>query len=443
MANTTAPTEQAHTSPAKMSLEEARSVRWLRNNPRPLGELLDQGYLTELRLAWAAERAYEPRLKQAAAVLLEWIQRDAAPSKQPPPEPAVQVLPELQAKLTLEQARATRWPFRPFRDQPMGALIDARQLTVKDLAYAVENAWDERVRQAATVLLAVRLNQVVQEPTPPVGPLTVVSGGRSYSEAKQFSWTYLQGMLMGALAAVWVLLTIQVIRSLVARFEPESVQAVESATRTPAGVIALLILLAFGAGIGLLTNRLFDMADKRIHRQIENYRKGQEGEEKVVDALRQNLDGHWTLFRNLTLPGRNRADIDGVLVGPSGLWALEVKNFSGEYRHSGEHWEFRAGNRWRSIHKSPSRQAQDNAARLAGFLKADGIRQWVTPVVIWANRESPLTVENPAVAVWTMDRLPEELGNIWQGLAIDEPVRARIIEKLTALCTTKNDEESD
>jgi hypothetical protein len=49
-----------------MSLEEARSVLWLRNNPRPLGELLDKGYLNKRRLQWAAERAYDPRLRAAA-----------------------------------------------------------------------------------------------------------------------------------------------------------------------------------------------------------------------------------------------------------------------------------------------------------------------------------------------------------------------------------------
>ena len=38
-----------------MNLEEARAVLWLRNNHRPLGELLDEGYLNEDRLAQVAE----------------------------------------------------------------------------------------------------------------------------------------------------------------------------------------------------------------------------------------------------------------------------------------------------------------------------------------------------------------------------------------------------
>jgi hypothetical protein len=163
------------------------------------------------------------------------------------------------------------------------------------------------------------------------------------------------------------------------------------------------------------------------------YSKGQEGEERAVELLRQNLDGRWTLFRNVVLPGRNKADIDGVLVGAPGIWALEIKTLTGEYRNVGEQWEYRAGKSWRSVKRSPSRQARDNAIRLANFLKADGITQWVTQAVIWANMESPLSVENPATAVWTAERLPEELTNLWQGRDMGEPDRAKIVQKLAAL----------
>ena len=53
-----------------MNIDEARQILWLKNNPRPLGELYDEGYLTKRRLEWAAQRAYNSELKQAAKVLL-------------------------------------------------------------------------------------------------------------------------------------------------------------------------------------------------------------------------------------------------------------------------------------------------------------------------------------------------------------------------------------
>jgi len=422
-----------------MSLEEARSVLWLRNNRRPLGELLDEGYLDESRLAWAAEKAYDPKLKQAAGVLLEWVRQNPSATLRPSSPPShPEPLPTIEARITMEQARATLWPFRLFKGQRMGDLVDTQQLSLKDLVYAIENAWDERVRQAAIALMAIRLNQILKESAPPAGPLKVVSGGRSYSESRQFLWTAIQGMFLGAVSTLCVLLVIQFIWTLISHPSGPDLQKLMS----PAGIIALLIILTLTAGARWLVNRLFNLAWKKLDEQVANYRKGQEGEEQVIEILRQNLDGNWTLFRNVILPSRYKADIDGILVGPAGVWALEIKTWTGEYRNIGEHWEYLSGKRWKMLRSSPSRQAQDNAVRLANFFKADGIRQWVTPVVIWANRESPLLVKNPMVAVWTFDRLPDELGNIWQGQTMQESDRVKILEKLTMLCQRTDEEDN-
>lgn len=424
-----------------MSLEEARSVLWLRNNRRPLGELLDEGFLNQRRLEWAAAKAYDPKLKQAAAVLLDGMKRTSASAPQESPVPSLpraEPLPTVEAGITIEQARATLWPFKPFKNQPMGTLVDTQQLGLKDLAYAIESAWDERVRQAAIVLMAVRLNQAVKEPAPSAGPLRVLSGGRSYAERRQLLLSVIQGIIFGAVLSPAVLLLIRtIIRSITSRPSKPLVEVLAS----PTSVIALVMVIALTIGASWLINYLVGLAVEKLNKQIDNYRKGQEGEDQVIEVMRQNLDRNWTLFRNVTLPGRNKADIDAVLVGPPGVYALEIKTFTGEYRNIGEHWEVRADN-WKLLKSSPSRQAQDNAVRLSNFFKADRLKQWVTPAVVWANRESPVSVENPIVAVWTLDRLPEELGNIWQDQAMQESTQTRIVEKLTALCQER-DEEAD
>lgn len=83
--------------------------------------------------------------------------------------------------------------------------------------------------------------------------------------------------------------------------------------------------------------------------------------------------------------------------------------------------------------KNPGQQARKNAGHLGGFLSADGIKVWVNPVVVWANPESPLEVENPSVAVWKLDRLEDELGNIQESKPIPDADRQKICEKLTKL----------
>lgn len=426
-----------------MTLDQARAVLWLRNNRRPMGQLLDEGYLNESRLEWAAQKAYAAQIKEAAGVLLKHLRSvQSAPAAPSPsaatatpgtvsaplaPQPAT--VTTIKLALPLEQARATRWPFQHFRNQPMGELVDTRQLTLKDLSYAIENAWEERVRQAAIALLAVRLGQAVEESLP-AGPLKVVSGGESYSEARRWGYTWLNGMLAGAGVVLWVLLGIYTIRTFIKNPPRLDTGIFDHPITAVIGVVIIGTLLAIGWGISSLYGKALDGTE----RQIAIARKGQEGEEQVLEALRQNLDGNWTLFRNVVLPGKNKADIDAVLVGPTGVWSLEIKNFSGDYRNFGEHWDYAAGKRRKLLKKSPSHQAKTNALRLSNFLRADGIRQWVEPAIIWANRESTLAVENPTVAVWRLENLAEELGNIWQGKSVEDATRSSIIEKLDALC---------
>ncbi len=422
-----------------MTVDEARKVMWLRPNHRPLGELIDEGYLTQKDLEWAVANAYVPALRQAAQILLDQQKKVEAKAtnlvRATAPAAGVPNLP-FPLKLNLEQARSTEWPFQPYKGRLMGELVDTGQLSLKDLGYAVERAHEERVRQAAVALMLVRLNQVVTEPAPSAGLLRVVSSGRSFSERRQYFFALVEGFVAGALMASLIAV---LIASIVSAFKTDSIKSFLAVLFTPAGVVAALIVLAVGWGLSKGTTWLLDRSMKGLDKQIETHRKGHEGEERVVAAMHSALDGTWHLFRNVVLPGRQRSDIDSVLVGPPGVWALEIKTFTGEYRNIGEHWEQRAGNRWMLSKQSPSRQAQVNAARLASFLKADGIQQWVTPAVIWANPESQLTVENPGTAVWRLDRLPDELGNIWQEERVAEPVRAKIVEKLTRLCQAQQE----
>ncbi len=418
-----------------MTVEAARRVMWLRNNyryHRPMGELLDEGYLNHTRLTWAAERAYNADIRHAAAVLL-------ASSAQRQPRSATRAtdtntIPALKSPVPIEKARATLWPFPPFKGQPMGTLSDARSISLKDLGFAIENAWDERVRQAAIVIAGLRLNQAIEEPSSPTGPLRVISGGESYSREKLLSWTGIRGVFSGVILTLWVFLVIWTIRIWTRELQTGNWRRF----LTPTGILTTLLTLVLGAGIIHLAGRLLiDKPLDRIERKIENHRLGWAGEERVAESMRQVLNGNWMLFRNLSLPSRNKADIDAILVGPPGVWALEIKNFTGQYRNFGEHWEYLDAKRPIPLKKSPSRQAQNNAARLSAFLKADGIKQWVNPAVVWANAESTLTLEQPMVPVWTLERLPDELGNLWQGRRMDPTAQRHIVEKLTSLCELK------
>jgi hypothetical protein len=399
-----------------------------------LGELLDEGYLTKERLEWAVKWAYNSKLQQAARVILDSLNQDTSASVMPQGQELTtkETSAEIEIPVSLEKAWSTAWPFLPYKGQMMGVLAESRQLSLKDLGYAIENAWDEKVRQAAIALALIRLNQVVKEPAPSAGFVYVVSGGRSFAQRRETLLTLFQGLLFGFGLSLALYFLFSAFRG-AGKSNPHVVSLPEFIAR-PNGFLSLVIAIAMVILLGWLFNRAFERVNKNIEDQIDSYRLGQEGEDNVAQLIVQALDGNWHLFRNVVIPSRNRADLDLVLVGPPGIWVLEVKNFHGEYRNIGETWERRNGKSWKPAKVNPSRQATNNALRLKNFLKADNVNAFVNSAVIWANSEGTLTVENPTVTVWQYSRLADELGNIWQGEKISGIERDKILEKLTKSC---------
>ena len=193
----------------------------------------------------------------------------------------------------------------------MGGLVKSKLLSLKDLGYAIETAWDDRVRQAAIALTLARLEQVVKEPIPSAGFVHVASGGRSYSEQKQIWLTALEGMIIGFLIAFMIFIAIVEIINI--RMPHPNSRPLIDLTSSPTGIIALVIVLGFMLLIGWLLTFIPDQITKRLDKEIEEYRFGQEGENQVVEIFLQTLNGNWHLFKNISLPGRNKGDLDLIL----------------------------------------------------------------------------------------------------------------------------------
>lgn len=420
------------TESSQMSVNDARKIIWLRGNPRPMGELLDEGYLTEARLRWASEKAFSSDLKLAAKVLLQSLGKSKNVSDTYPISFSSSSFP---IQTSLEQARNTLWPFHPYKGQLMGNLLDTKQLTLKDLGYAIENAWDENVRQAAITLNLAQLKQTLETPAPAAGFLHVCeSKERSFSERRQLVLSFIQGCLAGATlsAAIAVFIHIFTQRS--------PVQAVSRilAISSDWGVLILTITVLVGLGSGKLLSFFLDGIMNRLETQINNYRLGQQGENNVVDRMRHLLDGNWHLFRNVVLPGRNKSDIDAILIGPQGLWALEIKTFNGEYRVIGDQWQQKKDQLWKPIKSNPSQQAINNAKRLSDFIRNSNVKVWVTPVVVWACPGNPLIVQNSTMTVWQLDQLTDEIGNLCGNQKLSDADKKVIVEKLSELCDNQN-----
>jgi hypothetical protein len=79
-------------------------------------------------------------------------------------------------------------------------------------------------------------------------------------------------------------------------------------------------------------------ADRGPSRNEATLEAGAEGEREVHAALEAALDDSWALFKGY----RNRAgEIDYLLIGPLGLFAIEVKYVNGAFRITPRQWLYR------------------------------------------------------------------------------------------------------
>ena len=67
---------------------------------------------------------------------------------------------------------------------------------------------------------------------------------------------------------------------------------------------------------------------ERLQRSAEKWEKGADGEAAVARALEALPEG-WVSLHDLAWPGRQRANIDHVVIGPGGVFVVDAKNWSG------------------------------------------------------------------------------------------------------------------
>jgi hypothetical protein len=125
--------------------------------------------------------------------------------------------------------------------------------------------------------------------------------------------------------------------------------------------------------------------------QYPNYRKGQVGERRVTKALSTNLTGDYSLFDDVMLQSMKGGNIDHIVVGPTGIFVIETKNFKGKISYYGDDWEGVG-------RKSPSRQARINAMRVRKTLTSSGQKSrlsWVQGIVVLADPGAEVTEKRP------------------------------------------------
>jgi predicted RecB family endonuclease len=316
--------------------------------------------------------------------------------------------------LTLAQARSVNWPFRGL-NRPVGVLLDESVISLRDLGWAVENALDDHIQEAArTILLANLLGDKLQDPRP---PLKIVEGA-SYAEYQVRVASFWMGLIIGVLATIWLAVSLlSIVGSyLMLVHTPGAVYIIL------AGLGGLLVLFA----LGYVGTKMVESQAERA----EQAKTGGRGEKRVLDVLRASLNGPWAVFHDLEWPNRRWGDVDLVLVGAGGVWALEVKAYERTIRNIGERWEYKGRWGWRKLSRDPGHQAKRNAMNVRDYLDLHGVRvKWVQPVIVWAGDDKTLTVEDPAVPVWRVSEFTERMEDLWR----EQKLTGDQVEKCTAI----------
>ena len=169
------------------------------------------------------------------------------------------------------------------------------------------------------------------------------------------------------------------------------------------GALTLRFWISFAiAGTGLAV-----IAYLRLMPKARSLVRGEKGELKVAEALEDLRPAGYRAFHDLRREGFN---IDHVLVGPAGVFAIETKFRSG----FGE-IEFRNGEGLfvggQPDDKDCLKQARGNAGEIGRMIKQDcGLNRWVTPLVVFVGDwKVKNRWQNTDARVFTADQLADYL----------------------------------
>jgi len=420
------PLPSSHISGQEIIRFAEETIWTFRGLNEPIGKLMQEGKITSKDLTWASWNAQNARIRWASAVCLH--RNDIGSSV-----------------LDVSTLEKVIWPFKNL-NRPVINLLEEKIISMKDLVYAIANAKDKSLIQAVAVigylLLTGRIqvlspqkpespkvstpekqeiepekrpespkNSGAKQSAPSKGSLNIVLGSRYLNQNQKTLHKKAGSMRRIGMILIIVAIIVSFCELLTGSYIPMS--------------IALAML-----GIAYL----IALAKEKFERQEENFAQGIQGEEALAQALSLRLDSEWTLFRNVDLPDRS-GDLDAILVGPKGIYLLEVKAYNFACRNRNDQWEYRSFPLWKPLSKNPTQQALRNAARLNSYLKEIlGHDIWIEPRIVWAGK-SKLSLEKPRVKVWYLNQPDFWMKEINNGQPLPSEKLNLILVSLRTLCS--------
>lgn len=173
----------------------------------------------------------------------------------------------------------------------------------------------------------------------------------------------------------------------------------------------------------ILVNALFD--DTII------LKAGLSGEQILRDKLRNILSSNYKVIYNYPTP---YGDIDALVVGPAGVFVLEVKHHKGYITVDQNGWRRQKVGQGGTVYDAPignpEKQAKRNTWFISNILRQYGINIWVDYYVIFTNPEVKLNIKKEGGKIIYIEELDKFFGDSTKVTKLNDREVDRILEVL-------------
>ncbi|WP_048601758.1 nuclease-related domain-containing protein [Rubeoparvulum massiliense] len=170
----------------------------------------------------------------------------------------------------------------------------------------------------------------------------------------------------------------------------------------------------------------------RYSRQYKIYRAGIEGEVETAKFLK-SLPASYEIYRSVPVSYQGqKSEIDLVIVGENGVFAVEVKNHSGKLSGSADAQEWQQvkrgpkGEQTRKMVRNPILQMKNQVWLLSQNMKEQKLSLWIEGIVYIANPNCELNIKQVHVPFFNQ---PEQLSRyILHYQAKNTPTQAQLTQ---------------
>lgn len=135
-----------------------------------------------------------------------------------------------------------------------------------------------------------------------------------------------------------------------------------------------------------------------------NWPRELQAQKVIIAFFERQLEKGYTLIRNMPL-GQSGIIIPMILLGPAGMYVIEITHLRGRYEAKGDSWNVEAGNQYKPAPVNLVQQTMRKALALQKYIERQGVTLAVPIEPVLIAGEPGLHIESvrPAIKVMMID----------------------------------------